>query len=248
MSILTKKQNSLIAFALIALLALALSACGAVEAQTTTGGNAVTGGITVVGHGEAIGAPDQAQIQVGVETLAETVAAATADNEATVRAILDALAEAGIASEDIQTVNYSVWPEQRYSETGPAGIVGYRVNNQVNVTVRDISKVSEVLVAVTDAGANSIYGINFTVADPAALEAEAREAAIADARARAASLAGLTEVELGEVVAISEVIGQPPIFLEGRGAGGASLDTANISIAPGQYTFNVQVQVTFAIE
>ena len=55
-----------------------------------------------------------------------------------------------------------------------SGIAGYRVSNQVNVKIRDIALVGDVLAAVTEAGANSIYGVNFSVADPAALEAEAR--------------------------------------------------------------------------
>jgi len=64
----------------------------------------------------------------------------------------------------------------------------------INVTIRDINQIGEILAAVTEAGANNIYGVNFTVSDPAALEAEARAEAMADARSRAESLAKLSGV------------------------------------------------------
>ena len=98
---------------------------------------------------------------------------------------MTALNTLGIAAEDIQTSNYGLWAEQRYTDEGPQGIAGYHVSNQVSVTIRDINKLSDVLAAVTEAGANGIAGIAFSVDDPAALEAEAREKAVADARTRA---------------------------------------------------------------
>ena len=240
----TNKTNILVLM-LIALFAVAIAACSPAQAQTIQNAPA-TGGITVIGTGEAVGTPDQAQVQVGVETFAETVEAATSENEATVQAIMAALDEMGIAPEDIQTVNFSLWPEQRYGENGPEGVVGYRVMNQVNVTIKDINKVGEVLAGVTEAGANSIHGVYFTVADPAGLEAEARAAAIANAEERAASLAELSNVELGEVVVITEVIGQPQPFY-GMGGGFDMAESAVPSVSPGQLTYTAQVQVTYAI-
>jgi uncharacterized protein YggE len=216
--------------------------------QTTA--PAIPGSITVVGQGEAFGTPDQAQAQVGVEIFAQTVAEATSQNQATFDRLMAALIDLGIAEEDIQTSNYSVWAEQRYNENGiPEGIAGYRVTNQVSVTIRDISKVSDVLAAAIDAGANSIYGVSFNVADPAALEAEARAAAMADAQQRAQSLAGLGNVELGSISIISEVIGSPvQPFVRGLGGGAAEEAAAAPGISPGQLSFQVQVQVTYALQ
>lgn len=206
------------------------------------------GGITVVGKGEAFGRPDQAQVQVGVEIFSPTIAEATAENEATIQRIMDALEEQGIAAEDVQTANYSVWAEQRYGDSGPEGIAGYRVANQVNVTIRDVEQVSDVLEAVIDAGANSVYGVSFSVADPAALEAEARAQAMADARERAESLAELGGVELGAIQVISEVIGQPIQPFLGGGDRAVAMEAASPSISPGQLSYHVQVQVTFGLQ
>lgn len=238
---------------LLMLAAFAVACTGAAQAgltgasQTAAQPLVATGGITVVGQGEAFGQPDQAEVQVGVEVFADTVAEATAENETTIQRIMDALEDEGIAAEDIQTTNYSLWAEQRYGDNGPEGIAGYRVTNQVNVTIRDIDQVSDVLAAVTEAGANSIYGVYFTVADPAALEAEARAQAMADARERAESLAELGGVELGAIQVISEVIGQPVQPFYG-GDRAVAMEAAGPSISPGQLSYHVQVQVTFGLQ
>lgn len=250
-----RKMTILFVLVLLALAALAVactgpSQAGALGASQTDASQPVAGvgGITVVGQGEAFGKPDQAEVQVGVEVFAPTVAEATSQNEATIQQIMDALEAESIATEDIQTTNYSLWAEQKYGDNGPEGIVGYRVTNQVNVTIRDIDKVSDVLEAATEAGANSIYGVFFSVADPAALEAEARARAMEDARERAESLAELGGVELGEIQVISEVIGQPVQPFFGGGGRAVAEEAAGPSISPGQLSYHIQVQVTYGLQ
>lgn len=245
-------KRSSIALLFILGLSMVLTSCaGTLSAQTAVpdqGSSSTNGGVTVVGQGTAYGEPDQATVMVGVETFAPSVSEATSQNQENLNSVMVALDEVGIAPEDIQTTNYSLYAEQIYGERGPEGIAGYRVSNQVNVTIRDISKVSDALGAVTDAGANAIYGVNFAVADPAALEEEARAAAMADAAERAKSLAELGNVELGGIKIISEVIGQP-IAPMGMG-GGYAMETAAAApgISPGQLSYQVQVQVTYALQ
>jgi uncharacterized protein YggE len=249
-------KKSLIAVLLIALMALGLAACnGALPAAgaapaAQSGSSTGIDGITVVGQGTAYGQPDQATVVVGVDTFAPTVGEATTQNQTTLDNVMAALTAAGIPDEDIQTTNYSLYAEQIYGDNGPEGIAGYRVSNQVNVKIRDIALVGDVLGAVTEAGANAIYGVNFSVADPAALEAEARALAMEDAANRAASLAELGSVSLGEVKVISEVVGQPVMPL---GMGGGSFAVAEQAasapgISPGQLSYQVQVQVTYDIQ
>ncbi len=244
------KHKNLIAVLLIVVLSLALAACNAATPSgaspaAQSGSTVSAGGITVVGQGTAYGQPDQATVVVGVDTFAATVGEATAQNQTTLDNVMAALAAAGIANEDIQTTNYSLYAEQTYGDKGPEGIAGYRVSNQVNVKMRDISLVGDVLGAVTEAGANAIYGVNFSVADPAALEAEARALAMQDAAKRAASLGNVT---LGNVTVISEVVGQPVTPL-GMGGGGYAMEQAASApgISPGQLSYQVQVQVTYGI-
>jgi hypothetical protein len=110
------------------------------------------------------------------------------------------------------------------------------------VTVRDLPSLGSVLNDAVKAGANNISGVSLSVADQAALEADAREKAVADAKTRAQALAELSGVTLGEVVSVSEVIGGVvPVFDRGLGGGGGA------PIQPGTIEVRMQVQASFAI-
>lgn len=205
--------------------------------------------ITVVGQGEAKGVPDQARVNVGVDVFEPEVSQAVEKNEATIQAIMQALAGLGIAQEDIQTSNYSLYAEQRYGDQGAEGISGYRVSNQVSVTIRDIARVSEVLEAVINAGANNIYGVEFILSETGTLESQARESALADAENRATELAQMSGVELGGILAISEVINPiAPIYRYGMGGGAEAAAAPAPSISPGQISVSTQVQVTYELK
>ncbi len=237
----------------VALFLVAVLAIGAVvpdraAAQTQTA-NGLARTITVVGRGEVKSKPDVARTNLGVEVTAPTVAEAVADAEARMNAILAALKGAGIPAKDIQTSNYSInferqSPEPQASETGTIPGV-YRVSNMVQVTIRDLDAVGEIIDVAVKAGANNVWGVSFGLEDTDALEDMAREDAINDANARAESLAELTGVEVGEVLTVSEVVGsQPyPMFAaaEGRGGGGGPVE-------PGELTFSTQIQVVYGIE
>jgi uncharacterized protein YggE len=207
--------------------------------------------ITVVGRGSVRVMPDVAMVSVGVETSAETVGEAVAQNEDLMTAILAALKEVGIAEEDVQTMNYSIQldrypePTPRAEPTAAETKPVYRVSNMVNVTVRDLESVGNVLDAVIEAGANNIWGISFAVDDPTTAEGDARAKAMEDAQARAASLAELSGVKLGPVMSVSEVVGATqiavPVAME-RAAAGAG------PISPGMQEVSYQIQVTYFIE
>ena len=206
-----------------------------------------TRSVSVTGMGEASGVPDQAEVSAGVQILADTVLEATQENQSIVEKIMAALEEQGIPEERIQTSNYSIWAEQDYQEPRQNRISGYRVSNVVSIRIDDVSKVGDVLAAVTNAGANSIHGIQFGVKDTAALEQDARKAAMEDARARAEALATLAGVQLGEVLSISTSYGAgPPGPMMARSFEMADVASAP-GVSPGQQSVNVQVNVSFAI-
>jgi uncharacterized protein YggE len=231
--------------ALLAIVVIGLS--GLASAQDGAG---VARTITVTGQGEAAGPPDRATINAGVQTLAATVIESSNENQAIIQRIMRSLRQEGIENKGIQTADYSIWPQQRQDPrgSGETTITGYRVNNTVRVTVKDIDRLGNVLAAVTNAGANAIHGISFSVEDTAALEARAREAAMADARTRAEALAELAGVELGRVLTISMSSGgsYPVPML------GARMEMAQAAAMPdisaGQLSVAVQVQVTYEIK
>ena len=218
---------------------------------TAQAGIATERGITVVGVGTANGTPDVAHITVGIETQGASVQEAVDDNKTKMTALLSAIKALNIADKDIQTTNYSVYSQSDSvpSPTGKGdnGLLTYHVSIQVDVVVRDVSKLGDVLDKVVAAGANNIYGVNFSVDDPSKLQADARAKAFADAKARAQSLAQLAGVSLGDVVSVSEFgSGSSPIMMAqapaaGMGGGGAPIQPGNLDVS-------MNVQVTFAIK
>ena len=208
--------------------------------------------ITVVGEGKVKIKPDIAQINIGIEIVGDTVQEASSQAADTMDAVLAALAAQGVDQKDIQTSGYNVWVERPYGPEGPTGDTLYHVNNTVSVTIRDLDTVGTILDAAIEAGANSIYGVNFSVADPSVLVSEGREKAVADARSKAEELAELNNVAVGEVISISEVIGGAAGYYgggyrgmfaaEGMGGGGAG------PISPGELEMMVQLEITYGIQ
>ena len=234
--------------ALVALFAIALP----VAAQDPTpppaaGDAAAPGTITVYGSATAEGAPDEATLELGVDTFTTEVGSAFEESNNTVRTIVEAIVALGIAEEDIQTANLSVYATSRYNpESGDQP--GYQVSNTVRVKVRDIELVDDVVNAGITNGATSLYGLYFSVADAAPLETQARQQAVAQANARAAELAALVGATVGEVVSISEDMGGNPILfaydrVESQGMGGGG----NAFVAPGQTSVTVGVVVTYRL-
>ena len=211
---------------------------------------AFPGSITVVGEGKVTLEPDIARVTIGVETVTSTVKEASDQNRAAVEAVLAALAEQGIAEEDTQTSGFSIYAE-RFGPEGPLaeGDVRYRVSNNVMVTIRNLDNVGTVLDAAIEAGANNIYGVEFALDDPSVAESDARAAAIADAQAKAEELAGLTNLTLGQVISVSEVVGMGGGYYAGNFAEQArAFGGGGTPITPGQLDLVMQLQVIFAID
>jgi len=205
-------------------------------------------GITVMAQGKATGKPDLAMITIGVETRNAEARAAAEENDDRMADVMAAILELGVAEEDIQTVDYSVRAEIDW-EDDEQRVIGYVVNNSVMLKLREVDKAGDVLDAVTEAGANNIYGIQFTFDDPAVLREEARAEAMAQARDKAEALAQLAGVGLGKPRYINEsFMESPPYYLEPiyaaaeRGMGGGAAP-----VQPGQLEVAVQVQITFDI-
>jgi uncharacterized protein YggE len=181
-----------------------LSACAGGVAQPAD--DAMKNTISVIGFGEASGVPDTAMIQLGVSILGEDVTSAIDRSNATVERITVALSNLGIAADDIQTTNFNVWPDERFGPEFSAERQ-FRVESNLQIRVAGIEQVGEAIQVALEAGANNIYGLNFSIDDPSALISEARAAAIEDAKDRAAEIAEALGVELGEALVIAESSG-----------------------------------------
>jgi uncharacterized protein YggE len=206
-------------------------------------------GITVVGIGKVTGKPDVAHVTVGIETQAPSLQTAVDDNKAKMTVLLETLKKLGLADKDIQTSNYSVYTE-RVTPPAPGAEVStdqmiYHVTNQVNVIVRDVNQLGDVLDKAVAAGANNIYGVNFSVEDTSKLESDARAKAVADAKSRAEELAQLNGLQLGEVLSVSEVIGGSafPMDYGVKGLGGGGTP-----VQPGELEMSLSIQITYAVK
>jgi len=221
-------------------------ALGTARAQDYT--DEPTHQISVNGNGRVFVTPDIADVQLGVTFQADTAKEASEMAAEAMDAVIKALLELGIAEEDIQTTQLSINPIYDWDDS-PPNIEGWEASNIVRVTVRDVGLVGDVVDAATSAGATNVNGISFRVEDPAAAEAEARDAAVANAQAKAQQLAAATGVNIIGVISITEnSYNQPvPIYYD-RGFAEAAMDGAATPVLPGNVELSIDVYIVYEIE
>lgn len=123
-------------------------------------------------------------------------------------------------------------------------ISGYTVTNTVQVTIRDLNKVGQILDQAVQAGANDVSGVTFAIENPSKLQADALGQAVSDAQNRATALAQSSGVQLDNVIAITEMAGSSPVPVI---ASAAQLADTSVPIQPGLVEVHLQIQVSFAI-
>lgn len=159
--------------------------------------------IFVVGRGEVQVAPDRARVQVGMETQAKTSQQAAQENNRKQAAILAAIRKLGVPDANIQTLNYSVSPVQRYDDKLRRVVIdGYQVSNIVQVETDKLELAGQIIDAGLNNGANRVAGLDFIVKDRAKAQDQALAEAVASARRQAevaAKAAGGTIAELIEL-------------------------------------------------
>ncbi len=205
-------------------------------------------GIWVTGMGEVSAVPDIVSLRLGIEAQEVSVAEAQTRADEAMDRVMAALTDNGVAEKDIQTQYFSIrrvtkWDRVKEEET----VVGYRVTNMVAAKIRDIDKAGAIIDAVAEAGGDltRIDSIGFSIDDPSAYYEEAREKAMAEAKAKAKQLAELAGVTLGKPTYISEGIqAPPPIRYEQTVAPAATPATP---ISPGEMEISLTIQVAYAI-
>lgn len=202
--------------------------------------------ITVPGMGRVSVEPDVASIRLGVNIQRESAGQAREDAANTMNAILEAIQGQGVARRDIRTSMVTLQPVMDYSDGGPR-ITGYQLVNAVDVTVRDLDKTGALIDAALGAGASSLDSLEFRLEDQSEAEQQARTLAIADARARAMTIARASSAKLGKVVSVTEnergSIGGP-LPIARHMAMEAKADTP---VEAGTQEIAVSVTVTFAL-
>ena len=215
--------------------------------------------ITVSGEGKVAVKPDIATFTAGVVSQAKKVKDAQLDNTRRSNAIISYLKGQGLLEKDVKTVNYSISPQYQYFDTPPCysspcpprkppEIVAYQVSHTLEVKVRELDKVDDLLEGVVANGANEVGAINFTIDDEKGVLAEARKKAIDDAEAKARVLAQDLGVRLGKIAGFSESGGPIPIYartFEAKGGGFGGDIAPTPEVQPGEQEIRANVTITY---
>lgn len=205
-----------------------------------------THGITVQGTAIISLKPDMASLYLGVNAQATTATLAQSSASKAMAAVIAAVKKQGVADTDLATQGINLNPTYDPNIGGTAHVNGYQASQSLSVKVRDLDKVGPIIDAGVAAGATSVGGISFSLADPTAATDQARQMAVADAHKRAQALASAAGVTLGAPISVTEESAtQPPVYY----AAGAAVDKASAAtpVQVGTTDVTVTVDVVYSI-
>lgn len=209
--------------------------------------------VTVQGHGEVTAKPDVARITLGVTTGTQPTAKVALDLlSRRFTDVVNAVKALGVKEEDVKTTNLSINPQYDFRE-GRQAIRGFEASESIQVTIRDLGKIGDVLAKTTLEGVNQASGITFEMDDPNTLQREAQEKAIKNARENAEQLAKALGVRLGRVKtfhATGSAPPYPPPFLaEARGLALDRLPEAPAPpVPPGTQDISATVTIIYELK
>lgn len=215
--------------------------------------------ISVSGTGEVYAKPDLAITSFTVKTEAKTVEGAMSDNTEKMNAVISAMKGAGVEDKDLKTTNFRISPRYEYrtdysveslSLPRPQTrvLVGYDVTQSLEVKIRDMAKIGDIIQKAVSAGANQAGGLQFTFDDPDGLKNQAREEAINEAKDKAELLAKQLGVRLSKITNFSEGGYYPPIYYDSAiSAKAMSVEESVPQIETGENKISVNVTITYEI-
>lgn len=201
---------------------------------------------TVTGEGKSSQKPDLATVRAGVTVTGPTVKMVQNEMNQSIDKVTEALKLLGIKSEDIQTENYSIYPNYDY-QSGSQKITGYSANTTISIKVRDIENVNSVIDTASSNGANQISGVTFEIADKANAENEARQKAVEDAKIKAEAAARIAGFNLGRIINYSESF-NPPMGMPYPAMERSALSVdQKTQVEPGTQDITIQVYLSYEI-
>lgn len=209
--------------------------------------------VTVSATASVQRAPDQATLDLAVETFAATAEQASRANAQKMDALVKALERLGLKGDRIRTIGYNVYPEYEHRpeaprQPGEERVVGYRATNMVQVTIDDVSRVGSVIDAAVKAGANRVTGLSFQLRNPEAARQEALRQAVGKARADAEAIAGAIGRRLGPALAVTTTGAFPPPRIMRAEAMSMGFAKAPTPVEPGTIEISADVTVIFTLE
>jgi uncharacterized protein YggE len=210
--------------------------------------------IIITDTGEVYAAPDLAIVDLTVTNEAKTVADAMSESSEKMNSVIEEMKSLGIEEKDLKTISFSIYPRYEYERdqfgniSGKRTLAGYDITQSLEVKIRDLNNVGQVIEEGTNAGANDVSSLQFTIDNQDDLKAQAREQAIGKAKGKAQQMASQLGVKLGKVTNFSESFSLPyypakDYAMEG-GIGGAG---AAPDIQTGENKISVSVTITYEI-
>jgi uncharacterized protein YggE len=210
--------------------------------------------ITVSGTGEVYAKPDLALTSFSVRTEKKEVAEAMTENTKKMNAVINSVKEEGVEAKDLKTTSFNIYPRYEWqgkTEFYPNGrrvLIGYEVKQSLEVKIRDMEKIGTIIRKVTDAGANQIGNLQFTIDQEDELKKQAREKAVKEAKEKAKELASQLGVKLVRIVSFNENRISP--YYYGFKDSAATMETADEEvpqIETGENKIEVNVNITYEI-
>ncbi len=221
-------------------------------------------GLVVSGSGVVLAAPDTALVRVGVEVRDPNVKAAVDANNKQMSLVVANLKGLGVAAADMQSADFNIrFEEQSHPPhphviqrgaqempaaeevSTPASSGTFVVSNTLQVRVRELDKLGDVLSTSVSVGANSIWGVSFEIGDPKPLQAQARDQAVADAMSKARRLAEVAGARLGPLLRLEEDGDSRP---SREGMLRASVAKLGVPMEAGTMEVTASVTLEFALE
>jgi hypothetical protein len=204
----------------------------------------------VTGTGKATTAPDIAKVDFGIEQTGTDLKTVQNSVDQKSQSLVAQIKKLGIAASDIQTTSYQVNPQ--YDYTAPVqNITGYDVSTNYEVTIRDFTKINDLIATATSNGANNISGVNFDLSDTLKNQTmqTAREQAVAEAKTKAEGLAKAAGITLGKIINVSEETPSNimPLSLPVSGGGITQKSVTPPSVQPGTTEIDITVSLSYEI-
>jgi uncharacterized protein len=253
----SSRLTHILVLCVIALFALGALALGvAIDNPTPTAVRPVACGstapkLTVHGTGQAVVTPDLLTVSVEVDSSGPSASTALAADNTTTSTAVAAFKSGGVGPPDVQTSGLSLQPQYVYPKGLPV-LTGYQVTNDITATIHHVATAGSVIDDVVGSAGNDLHidSINFSVADPGAVEDRARSMAVAQAVTHARSMAAAAGRTLGAVCSLSDQT-QIPVPNQGDlSYASAAVDgtAASVPIEAGSQTESAQISLTYLLE
>lgn len=205
--------------------------------------------ISVSGEGKVFIKPDIAKISVGVTKKNVDFVVAQKNATEVINKTINFIKSKGVEEKDIKTTSYNISPQYDYIK-GEQKFKDYEVSQNLEIKIRNLDKIGEILSGVTQSGANTVGSLRFEVDDMDKAKEEARAEAISEAKEKAKVLSKHLGVRLKKITSYYESDGgfPGPIYLSDSAFGKGGDFAPAPSVPAGENEIKITVSITYEIK